>query len=411
MLRGRDASPDNPDQRRAPALVGVVWLLLVVNTLGSGGTGTIVPIPGPVAQAITMGSLVAAAALALVLNPRVRLRPNAYLLLLSLLLIVSVVASLRLESGGGALFRCGRLAVFITTLWLLTPWLNCGLSVVRHHIRALGAILVTVAIGLVAAPALAMPDTYGGRLVGAVWYLTPPQVGQYAAVVAGLTILLWLTRIASGTTTLWIAVPAVGMLLLSHTRTALLGLVVGLAIATLMLAITSARARRAMAVTALCAGTAALACWPIIQTWLRRGQDEEELSNLTGRQKVWDLLLAENRSPHQQLFGVGLTDKSFGGLPIDSTWLAVYHEQGLVGVTIVAMIFAVLISVAALRPPSPEKVCAVFLIGYCLVASYTEVGIGDASPYMLHLALATALLVRGDGSTAAIGSAPPGRVA
>lgn len=407
-LRGSQAEPGH-DQRGAPPLVGVVWALLVVNTLGSGGTGTIVPIPGPVAQVITMGSLAVAAALALILNPRVRVRPNAYLLLLSLLLIVSVVASLRLESGGGALFRCARLAVLLTTLWLLTPWWHAGLSMVRHHVRALGAILVTVVIGLVVAPGLARPDTYGGRLVGAVWYLTPPQVGQYAAVVAGLTTVLWLTRMASGTSAVWIAVPAVGLLLLSHTRTALLGLVVGLAIAILTLAVTSARARRTSAVAMLCAGAVALVVGPVIQAWLRRGQDEEALGNLTGRQKVWDQLLAEERSPHQQLFGVGLTDKSFAGLPIDSSWLAVYHEQGLVGVAIVATIFVVLITVAALRPPSPAKACAVFLIAYCVVASYTEVGVGDASPYILHLALATALLIRG-GSPAAVAGAPSRRV-
>jgi hypothetical protein len=33
-----------------------------------------------------------------------------------------------------------------------------------------------------------------------------------------------------------------------------------------------------------------------------------------------------------------------------------------------------------------------FLVVYCAVASYTEVGLGDASPYLLHLVVAASLL-------------------
>ena len=48
--------------------------------------------------------------------------------------------------------------------------------------------------------------------------------------------------------------------------------------------------------------------------------------------------------------------------------------------------------IALLRPPSLPRACAIFLISYCAVASYTEVGLGDASPYLLHLAVAASLL-------------------
>ncbi|MEU2861676.1 O-antigen ligase domain-containing protein, partial [Streptomyces mirabilis] len=47
---------------------------------------------------------------------------------------------------------------------------------------------------------------------------------------------------------------------------------------------------------------------------------------------------------------------------------------------------------ALLRPPSLQRACAIFLISYCAIASYTEAGLGDASPYLLHLALAASLL-------------------
>jgi len=33
-----------------------------------------------------------------------------------------------------------------------------------------------------------------------------------------------------------------------------------------------------------------------------------------------------------------------------------------------------------------------FLIVYCVIASYTEAGLGDASPYLLNLTIAAVLL-------------------
>ena len=141
-----------------------------------------------------MGALVAAFALALVVNPRLRIRASAYVFLLTLLLVPSVISSANLGSGFGALFRCFRLALFVGTLWLLSRWWDGGLTFVRHHIRMYFAVLGSVAAGLVVSPGAALPDLYGGRLVGALWPLTPPQIGQYAAVIIGLTVLLLLGR-------------------------------------------------------------------------------------------------------------------------------------------------------------------------------------------------------------------------
>ncbi|MEU6641080.1 O-antigen ligase domain-containing protein [Saccharomonospora sp. NPDC046836] len=383
----------------APPMLGAVWTLLVINTLGSQGAVTVVTLPRTVVQMITMGSVVLAFALAIVLNPRLRIRPSAFLLLLSLLLVVSVVASARLESGYGALFRCGRLAFFVATLWLISPWWDDALAFVRHHIKVLGAVLLTVVAGLAIAPGLALPDIYGGRLTGAIWPLTPPQVGQYSAVIIGLAFLLWLGRHIDLRSMLVVVIPAVAVLLATHTRTATIGLVIALGAAVLSLVPASARARRAFAVGVAVAGLVAVALGPAVQTWLRRGQNDENFANLTGRQKVWDALLAAPRDTVEQLFGVGLTNKSFDGLPIDSSWLAVYQDQGYVGVVIVVVMLATLVVVAALRPPSPARACALFLIGYCLIASYTEAGLGDASPYLLHLTVAAALLSVGEART------------
>jgi len=377
----------------------VVWALLVFNTLGSGGQLTIVPIPTSVAQLLTMGALGAAFTLALALNPRLRFRPSALLLLLTLLLVVSLVSSATLGSGLGALLRWARLAVFVATLWLLTPWWDGTLTLVRYHIRVLGAVLLSVLVGLVLAPGLAMPETYDGRLAGVLWWITPTQVGQYGGVVAGLTIVLWLARRASGWSVLGIAGPAIFLLLMSHTRTATTALLAAVTIAGGSLLLTTTRARRALAVAVPCAGLVAVIADEALLSWFRRGQGEDALEKLTGRQNVWDALIAAERSLSEKLFGVGLTDNSFGGLPIDSGWLAVYHDMGLVGVAIVTAFLAVLVVAAVTRPPSPSCACAVSLIVYCLIASYTTVGPGFASTYQLHLVLAAALLA-GGGSMA-----------
>lgn len=397
---GARTEPDFLGRRKAPPSVGVAWALLVFNTLGSQGADTIVPIPRPVAQVLTMGALLVAFAIALVLNPRLRFRPSAYLLLLTLLLVLSVASSLRLESGYGALFRCFRLAVFVATLWLLTPWWSDAMAFVRHHVRSLTAVLATVAVGLVVAPGMAMPELYGGRLVGAVWPLTPPQVGHYAAVVAGLAALLWLGRRADGRSVLIICVPAVVLLLLSHTRTSTVGLLAGLAVACLALAVSSVRARKVFGWSVIAAGVTAVAFGPAVQAWFLRGQSEEYFTNLTGRETVWKALLAAPRTTGEELFGVGLTNKSFGGESIDSSWLAIFYEQGWIGIAIVVAFLATLVVVAGLRPPSLARSCALFLIVYCLIASYTEAGLGDASPYLLNLTVAAALLTRPDPAPA-----------
>ncbi|MER5382471.1 O-antigen ligase domain-containing protein [Streptomyces sp. NPDC002688] len=401
LLRG--ALPGGPDTAgtqpgaeprpvATPKIVGIVWGLLVLNTLGSAGAKTIIPLPRSLIQMVTMGSLVAAFALALAVNLRLRIRASAFVLLLTLLLVPSLISSVNLGSGFGALFRCGRLALFIGTLWLLSRWWDGSTTFVRHHIRMYFAVLGSVAVGLVASPGAALPDLYGGRLVGALWPLTPPQIGQYAAVIIGLTVLLVLGRRTDRVSAAVVIVPSLVLLALTHTRTATLGLLIGLALAIGSLILTSAAARRFFSWTVLCATVTVVGFSSALQAWFLRGQSQENFSNLTGRAKVWDALLAAPRTTSEQLFGMGLGDKSFGGLPIDNSWLAVYQEQGLTGVTLVAAIIIVLAGVALLRPPSLQRACAIFLISYCAIASYTEAGLGDASPYLLHLALAASLL-------------------
>ena len=111
--------------------------------------------------------------------------------------------------------------------------------------------------------------------------------------------------------------------------------------------------------------------------WLARGQGTRADHDLTGRTKVWGPLLAFPRNKFQEIFGFGLSNSSFNGLPIDSNWLSSYQEQGLFGVVVCAAILLFLLVTAYFQPRGVQRALALFLITYCLVASFTEVGFTD----------------------------------
>ncbi len=383
-------------ERRVRRRVTTIWVLLFVNVLTPRPDApSLLPISKPVGQLVTGGCLVIAFVLALGVNRRMAVRANLVLGLATLLAVTALIASLRGLAGAGALLRCGRLFAFLGVLWLLTPWWGRrDLLIARAHLQALLYVCASVLVGLVVAPGLALSGGEGHRLIGVVWAIPAPQVAEYAALVTGMTASLWATgRLAASTAALAVSV-GVAMVIASQTRTALVALVVGTAASALVTCCARRRVRRAVAVAVVVLPLLLLAAAPLVARWFQKGQSSAEIAGLTGRRQVWDALLAEPRSALERGIGSGLSDKSFDGLSIDSTWLAVYLDEGLVGVAIVALTLGYLV-VAATRHPDPsQRSLAMFLAVYCVVASYTEVGLGDASPYLLT-AVATASLVTG----------------
>ena len=159
------------------------------------------------------------------------------------------------------------------------------------------------------------------------------------------------------------------------------------------LIVVKSRVRRLFAVGGAVAAVVAMTLSSVITTWLARGQSTQGLENLTGRTAVWGPLLAAPRNKFQEIFGFGLSAVGFNGFPIDSNWLASYEEQGLFGVVICAMILLFLLVTAYFQPRGVQRALALFLVTYCLVASFTEVGFTDVSPYLLDLFVAASLLV------------------
>jgi hypothetical protein len=142
----------------------------------------------------------------------------------------------------------------------------------------------------------------------------------------------------------------------------------------------------------------ALTLGSVVTTWLARGQDSEEVAALTGRRAVWELILAQPRSTFETVFGLGLSNKSFNGLPIDSNWLGTYYDIGVAGVAIVVAMVLFVLTAAWFQSDGPRRALALFLVAYCVVASFTESGLSDASPYLLELTLAASLVYSASAS-------------
>ncbi len=368
-----------------------VWVALFANVLAFARLDTVIPIPTSLGQLITQGALLAALLLVVLANPGGVVRPNLFLVLLTMLAVVALMVSIHNEFVYGSTFRACRLLAFMAVLWLLTPWWGrSDYALLRAHLVCLRVVLGTVLVGAIVAPGLAF--SYGGRLSGALWPIPPTQVAHYSAVLLGCTIVMWFAGAMRGRTALFTLAAAGAALVGTHTRTALLALIVGLVVAGASLFLGHARVRRTSALLGVIAIAAATLFAPLIVTWLWRGQTLEEATQLTGRTKVWSSISGLQRPRLGELFGSGLSNKSFNGLPIDSNWLAVYLDQGWFGIIIDAALLIILILLAVTHQRGVRRAVGLFLVMYCLIASITETGLGDASPYLLELVVAASLL-------------------
>jgi hypothetical protein len=170
-------------------------------------------------------------------------------------------------------------------------------------------------------------------------------------------------------------------------------MVVGLLVGSLSLFAAWSRVRKAFLAAGLIVAVGAVTLASVVTHWLARGQSSQQLTALTGRTTVWQLVLTFPRNWFEVLFGFGLSNNSFKGLPIDSNWLATYNDQGLVGIGLcVAMLLFIFVT-AYFRPRGAPRALALFLATYCLIASYTETGLSQPSDYLLEMALAASLLL------------------
>jgi hypothetical protein len=378
--------------RRVP----IIWALLYFNSL-TPGQGAILPIPHRIAQLMTQGSLGLAFILVLTINPRLRVRPNWLLGLYSVLAVSSVMMGVRL-AGLGTEFRSVRFIVFLVVLWLLTPWWGRrDLLFLRSQMWFIGLVLGSVVLGLLISPGKALP---GGRLSGAIWPIWPTGVGHYAGEMAGLITVLWLCRLISRRHALMIAIPSVFVLILSHTRTALLAMIVGLLVAGASLVLARRRVRRFFVAGLIVVVVVGVPASPLLVHWLARGESTQGITSLTGRTNAWSAVLGSHRPETNVIFGDGLSNDAVNiannptqnGLPIDSSWISIYQDQGIFGDAVVGAAVLILLITALTRARGPTRALALFLIVYCMIAGISESGLGDVSPYLLDLTVAASLI-------------------
>jgi hypothetical protein len=383
------AAPPLTNERLIRRRIYLTWGLLYFNTLTFFPGVSFIHIPSSIGKGIAQAALPVALLCALSLNRKVLVRPNVFLCLVSLIALETILTTL--QQHVGTIFRTFRLVGFVVCLWLLTPWWGRrDLLLLRCHLTALGVVLGSVILGLLLSPGHALAEH---RLNGALWPMQPTQVAHYAAVTIGLVVVLWFCGNVRGRTAAFVTVVAGVILVLTHTRTALAALIVGLLVAGMSLIVAKPRVRRLFAAAGAITAIVALTLSAFITTWLERGQSSQGLANLTGRTEVWGPLLAAPRDKFQEIFGFGLSNVSFDGLPIDSNWLASYQEEGLIGVVICAAILLFVLTTSYFQPRGLQRALALFLVAYALVASFTEVGFTDVSPYLLDLTVAASLLV------------------
>lgn len=375
-----------------PGLVLAAWAALVVNALTFAGIGVmLLPIPVMVGQLITQGSLVLALFLALAANPRGLLRPNLFLVLLTVFAVLGLMVSVHNEFVVGSTYRASRFLLFILVLWLLTPWWGRpDMLLLRCHRRVYWIVLGTVLVGAAMAPGQAF--SFQGRLAGVLWPMWPTGVAHVGAILFGSSVLLWMCRMITGRHASVALAISGAVLVATHTRTATVGTLLGLAVATASLFLGNARARRVSAFSAVTTVVAATFFASALTTWALRGQTAHEARQLTGRTDAWAAVFAAQRPTMQELFGSGLSNQSINGRSIDSGWVATFYDLGLLGVVIQAAVFLVLIAMAVTKQRGPQRAVGLFLVSYVLVASLTETGVGTASLYLLDLTVAAVLL-------------------
>jgi hypothetical protein len=386
----RSAESTGARDRSTLRKVGAAWGLLFFNTLTYVPGGPL-HLPSHVGKGLAQGALPVALLVALSVNPKVRLRPNVFLCLVCLL-VLDTVLTVTAAPHLGEEFRTARLAGYVVALWLLTPWWGRrDLLLLRCQLRCLYVALGSVLLGLMIFPGKAL--AFGGRIQGVIWPMAATQVAQYAAVAAGLTIVLWLARLLSGRATVVGVTFSATILLLTHTRTALVALVAAILVAGLSLFTINARVRKFFAAGAATVSAAVITVSSVLVTWLARGENAQGLEHLTGRTNQWALVLNLPRDKFQEIFGFGLSNASVNGGAIDSNWLAAYMQEGLFGVVVCALILMWLLVIAFFWPRGVQRALALFLVTYCMVASLTEDSFTDASTYLLHLTVAASLLI------------------
>jgi hypothetical protein len=187
-----------PNERSMRRRVGWVWGLLFFNVMTYAvATTNLIPLPSQVGKLLPESAVGVALLLILTANKRLLVRPNIYLILVTAMCLCAAMMSFRGYFGLGSMIRWSRYALFVGALWLTTPWWGRrDLMILQFQRRALMVVMVTVIVGVAFSPTKAFGAAGGGRLGGIIWPIQPTQVAHYAAMLVGMTVVLWLAGVS-----------------------------------------------------------------------------------------------------------------------------------------------------------------------------------------------------------------------
>jgi hypothetical protein len=234
------------------------------------------------------------------------------------------------------------LLVFVAILWLLTPfWGRRDQLLARCHLRAIIVVLATVVVGCHARTGTGRRAQ--GRLAGVIWPIPPPQVAHYAAVGAGIALVLWMCNRMRRSQAFAIGGAGILIMLLSHTRTALLALVAGLSLRRAVAPAVRKRVRRAAMAAMIVVPLVAIPMAPAISTGsTATSPPSSSATSRAGRPSGTASSPPPGRSSCSGSVPGSPTSPSTA-CPSTAPGSALYQDEGLVGVGLVAGIMVVLL--------------------------------------------------------------------
>lgn len=394
----REAPPPAAERGAPVGGAYVVFLILVGATIPWRSKSYFEGGADPVVLAKAALSLLGCA-LAVVLNRsrQARETPAAPTVFLAALLLVTIFGGWSDGTLVPSVVVAARMAVLAATV--------LALARVVDPVRLVGSLVAALASYGLVGTLTGLPSLAEGRLRGALPQLHPNELASIAVLVV-----LWcLWRVTEGRDR-WFhllgIVVGLGVLLGTGSRTPMAALALGMAV----LLVSASAFRLRNVVTGLLLAPVLL--YVLLGTGsleglLLRGGEATDVTTLSNRTIAWNAALGPKRTAWLTWFGGGLTMKrvEVPGQPwnqqiLDSSWISLYVQAGLVGFAICTLWMLHGFFTTA-RSPRRLRALQVAILLYLVTRGLLESGLFDASTAFLMLF--TVLC-----ATPATGAAPEG---
>ncbi|KQZ85186.1 hypothetical protein ASD56_02130 [Microbacterium sp. Root166] len=311
--------------------------------------------------------------------------------ILFVILLVSLLASVVSGNVSATLVLVIRVVMVMVTVLLL-------LSCVPWHI-GLGSLMAAMGLIAIVAAVTGLPSLASeGRLGGGVPEIHPNELAGLAGPpLVALVVLMLRTRVRPWSMSA--AVVLLAILIASGSRTALLGVIVTIAVAVITNGI------RNRGVVYLLLGGLPLAYaialfTGIVSDLATRGGSTDTTSALDSRFDAWKVVLGWDWASWEKWIGLGLSVKQVkvdiqwrDEQVLDSSWASLLAQTGLLGTALAAGLVAWCL-IAALISSSRRGVLLPLLV-LLVMRSVTESGLVDsAMPFIQFLVIATLLTHR-----------------